>query len=137
MSAARLRSRGRPNDLVAVNHAGALPYYSRMPTLDMTGLNDHHIAHRAKGGLHGKFDPDYVLSRQPRFVVLNSNRKPNSQQRLPNGDPVRWFYYPGYWDGETALWQHPEFLKQYRFVQKFWTWNWVRPRYILVAERIR
>ena len=132
-----LRSKGQPTDLVAVNHAGALPYYSQMPTLDMTGLNDHHIAHRAVGALHGKFDPDYVLANKPRFVVLNSNVKPDSPQRLPNGEPVQWFYYPGYWAGETALWKHPEFLKRYRFTPKYWTWSWVQPRYILVAERIR
>ena len=108
-----------------------------MPTLDMTGLNDHHIAHRAAGALHGKFDPDYVLASEPRFVVLNSNVKPNSPQRMPSGEAVQWFYYPGYWAGETALWKHPGFLERYRFVPQYWTWDWVQPRYILVAERIR
>lgn len=131
-----LRSRRRPGDWVAVNHAGALPYYSRMPCLDMTGLNDHYIAHQAEGGLHGKFDPGYVLSTRPRFLVLNANVEPNSTQRLPSGKPVRMFYYPGYWIGETALVQHPRFRQEYRFVRRFWTWDWVRPRYILIAERI-
>jgi arabinofuranosyltransferase len=131
-----LRQRGQSTDLVAVNHAGALPYYSQMPTLDMTGLNDHHIAHQANGGLHGKFDPEYVLSKQPQFIVLNSVVKPNSHQEL-GGKPIQRFYYHGYWAGETALWQHPQFSKEYRFVPQFWTWNWVSPRYILVAERIR
>ena len=37
-----LAQRGEKTDLIAVNHAGAVPFYSRQPTLDMTGLNDYH-----------------------------------------------------------------------------------------------
>ena len=33
-------------ELLAVGGAGALPYYSRFPTLDFRGLNDVHVAHQ-------------------------------------------------------------------------------------------
>ena len=106
-----LRKNASPGDLVAVNHAGALPFYSGLPTLDMVGLNDRHIA-RLPGGRHGKFDPDYVLSRKPRFVVLNTRTL-----------PVKGRYTPGYWAGETALFAHPEFQRLYSPVASHWTWR--------------
>jgi hypothetical protein len=39
-----LQSRGDPNDWLAVDEAGALPYYSRLPTLDYWGLTDRTVA---------------------------------------------------------------------------------------------
>lgn len=106
-----LRAHARPTDLVAVNHAGAVPFYSGLPTLDMVGLNDRHIA-RLPGTRHGKFDADYVLARKPRFVVLNTRTL-----------PVNGLYVPGYWPGETALWEHPEFRRRYRPAAPHWTWR--------------
>jgi hypothetical protein len=60
---------------VAVIAAGALPYESRLPAIDMLGLNDEHIAHReldlgqfAAG--HEKYDSAYVLDRQPDIILL-------------------------------------------------------------------
>ena len=125
-------------ELVAVNHAGALPYYSDLPTLDMTGLNDFHIAHNVDGRVHDKFDPDYVMERRPRFVVLNSRVRPGSElQHLPDGTVEPIWYTPGYWEGETALLRHPEFLENYRFIDRYWTWSWVTSdNYILLAERV-
>ena len=56
--------------------AGAIPYFSRLPTIDMLGLNDIHIAHEGErasssGAGHDRFDAQYVLSKQPTFVVLS------------------------------------------------------------------
>ena len=119
-----------PDELVAVNHAGALPYALPNPALDMAGLNDRHIAHEIEGGLHQKFDPAYVLSRRPRLIVLNSRTRP--------GTAGRW-YHPGYWEGETALVAQPEFVARYRPVPRFWEWQWQPPApggYILLFERI-
>ena len=106
-----LRANARPGDLVAVNHAGAVPFYSGLPTLDMVGLNDRHIA-RLAGDMHGKYDPEYVLSRRPRFVVLNTRVQPSGGH-----------YTAGYWAGEDALFTHPEFQRRYEPVAPYWTWR--------------
>jgi arabinofuranosyltransferase len=65
--------------LVALNPAGIIPYRTGMPTIDMLGLNDRHIA-RAKvvqsttGPLmpgHMKYDGLYVCSREPHIVLTS------------------------------------------------------------------
>jgi hypothetical protein len=54
---------------------GIVPYYSRLPTIDMLGVNDRFIAHsdmplgRVAPG-HEKHDGGYVLSRKPEFIWL-------------------------------------------------------------------
>jgi hypothetical protein len=63
------------NTLIAVVAAGAIPYESDLPTIDMLGLNDEHIAHRdVKIGKlpagHEKYDTEYVLDRQPDIIIL-------------------------------------------------------------------
>lgn len=58
--------------LVAVDGAGKIPYFSRLETIDMLGLNDLHIAHsppRSADPGHAKFDPDYVLGRRPDLIA--------------------------------------------------------------------
>lgn len=66
--------------LVALNTAGSTPYYAPgLSFIDMLGLNDRHIARRiirkiempwqtAPGHLKG--DGDYVLSREPDFIIV-------------------------------------------------------------------
>jgi hypothetical protein len=130
LAAARFIAAKYPADsLVAVNHAGALPWALPNPVLDMTGLVDRHIAHDVEGSLHEKFDPAYVLARKPRLVVLNSRTRP--------GAGGAW-YHVGYWVGETALVAQPEFRANYRPVDTFWEWRWLGgvPSYILLFERI-
>ncbi len=121
-----LRERASPTDLTAVNHAGALSFYSGLPTLDMTGLNDRHVARNARGGLHEKFDADYVLACRPRFVVLNSHERPSKERR----------YAPGYWEGETAVYRHPDFERVYAFAGGPWGWrDKAKRKYTVVFER--
>jgi hypothetical protein len=119
-----------PKDaLVAVNHAGALPYGLPNPAIDMTGLCDRHIARAREGGVHQKFDAAYLLARKPALVVLNSATKP--------GTDGTW-YHKGYWEGETALVNQPEWTRLYRPVDVFWQWHLSAdaPRYILLYERL-
>jgi len=64
-----------PNTVIAVPSAGAIPFYSRLPTIDMYGLNDAHIARvpfpvRVPGRMM-KWDNAYVLSQNPDLIVLN------------------------------------------------------------------
>jgi hypothetical protein len=98
------------------------------PVLDMTGLADAHIARDVPGGLHQKFDVRYVLSRQPRVIVLNTRVRP--------GTSGVW-YHPGYWAGETALVNQPDFAVNYRPIETFWAWRWqaVGESYIVLYER--
>jgi hypothetical protein len=64
--------------LVAVTAAGTVPYFSRLPSLDMLGLNDRYLAtHPPKdlgeGDLgHELGDGAYVLSRAPDLVIFCS-----------------------------------------------------------------
>jgi arabinofuranosyltransferase len=58
--------------LIATGAAGAIPYYSRLPTLDLWGLTDPHIARvprfRFQPG-HDRTDLPYVLGRQPQLII--------------------------------------------------------------------
>jgi hypothetical protein len=74
-----LREHVRPGTLIAVNAAGIVPFISDLPTLDMLGLTDAHIAHApielghfALG--HEKYDAAYVLSRKPALILLGLPR---------------------------------------------------------------
>ncbi len=63
---------------VALNAAGAIPYYSGLKTIDMLGLNDIHIAHHSAPTLgsgwpgHEKADASYILSKNPDLIILGS-----------------------------------------------------------------
>ncbi len=69
------KTRLGPDDLIAVNTAGSLPYYSRLPALDMLGLTDAQIAHRPvfivspHWAGHRRGWGDYVLERRPRIIL--------------------------------------------------------------------
>ena len=65
-----------PDASIAVIPAGAIPYFSGLRTIDMLGLNDATIAHRAIPGLgsgqpgHEKYDVEYVLEREPTYILV-------------------------------------------------------------------
>jgi arabinofuranosyltransferase len=64
--------------LLAVDAAGALPYWSELPCLDMLGLNDKYIAtHPPKSFGHGGIghelgDGRYVWERRPDLIAFNN-----------------------------------------------------------------
>ena len=71
---------------LATGAAGALPYYSRLYTIDTLGLCNVHIAHRdvpiGKGLVgHERHDPAYVLARKPDYIAAWIDR-----QGLPSGE---------------------------------------------------
>ena len=74
-----LRMHSRPDAVIATNTAGSIPYFSRLKTIDMLGLNDVHIAHRPIARLgkgragHEKGDGAYVLSRRPDYIHMGSS----------------------------------------------------------------
>jgi hypothetical protein len=70
-----LRDNAPPDTVIAVIPAGAIPYESRLRTIDMLGINDKHIAHRDLdlgrfGAGHEKYDSLYVLDRRPDIIIL-------------------------------------------------------------------
>ncbi len=70
---------GDKNPLIAVFTAGAIPYYTQFPTLDVYGLNDTYLTqhrHEQKDFGHGivghdLFDVDYIKSRKPDLLVFD------------------------------------------------------------------
>ena len=93
---------GDAQPLMAVDAAGALPYWTGYPALDMLGLNDSHIAHappskssRFVGHQFG--DGDYVYQQQPDLINFC----------FAHG----WF--TPCWKSGTELWKNPEFHKNY------------------------
>jgi hypothetical protein len=61
-----------PEATIAISDIGAVGYYSNRRIIDMFGLIDKRIA-RIKGRMHYKADPQYVLSRNPDYIVLVSS----------------------------------------------------------------
>jgi hypothetical protein len=62
--------------LLAVTAAGAVPYWSQLPCLDMLGLSDRHIARAPVPGGgwigHEKGDAAYVLERRPDLLLFGT-----------------------------------------------------------------
>ncbi len=111
-----LRQHTQPGDTIALTDAGFIAY--RLPLdvriVDMVGLTDAHIAHRpvqlpgglwGRGDAFGKWDVDYVLSQQPRFVQVNIIGE------TPDG---RWLTN---FTGTTLLVNDPRFRQWYRPVE--------------------
>ena len=123
--AALIRNNATDDTLLAVNHAGAVPYYSKVSTIDMTGLSDLHIAHIESRGMHQKYDAAYVLSRRPHFILFNTHQQPTVDGIVPD-----------HWAGETAVYRHPDFSSGYVMVPRIWTVMWhAQPNNFLVLYR--
>jgi len=82
-----LQRASRPGDSTAVGAAGALPYYSELPNLDLFGLNDLEVARHGRiiGNRpgHQRFATmDYLFAQKPTFVFMNPEATPLSPGRL-------------------------------------------------------
>jgi arabinofuranosyltransferase len=95
-----------PGAVMAMDDAGAGPYFAERTNIDMLGLNDTHIAH-LPGRYNEKFDVAYVLGRKPDLVVLAS--------RVPEPAEDRDLRLPGH----AALFRDPRFQAEYRFVRPY------------------
>ncbi|HSQ60791.1 MAG TPA: hypothetical protein VLT84_10225 [Acidobacteriota bacterium] len=68
---------GAQRPLLAVDPAGCLPYFSRLPSVDMLGINDYYLAHNRPEGFgtgalgHELGNGAYVLSRKPDLVLFD------------------------------------------------------------------
>jgi hypothetical protein len=71
-----LRAEAPPETIIAVYAAGQIPYYSRLYTHDMLGLNDAHIASLSVAGMgtggagHEKYDAAYTLETVRPHVII-------------------------------------------------------------------
>ncbi|MEE8526394.1 MAG: hypothetical protein V3T72_20860 [Thermoanaerobaculia bacterium] len=92
-----------PDDLLAVNTAGALPYASGLPTLDMLGLTEPAIARRQiyvispRWAGHRRGWGDYVLAQRPALVFWYNSagaREPHylGDHQLADHPFFRFFY---------------------------------------------
>lgn len=67
---------GDAQPLVAVDAAGTIPYYSKLPALDMLGLTDRYLAHHRPKTMGSGFmghelgDADYYLQRAPDIICF-------------------------------------------------------------------
>lgn len=101
-----LRDHFAPDTLVALNPAGIIPYYSRLPTIDMLGLNDAHIARRGRrdsslAGGHQVGDGAYVLSRRPDVILFGGSLAPSPSNLV----------------SDREIWATPEFHRNYELQQ--------------------
>ena len=71
-----LKANAPRSTLIAVDAAGQVPYFSKLPAIDMFGINDLHIGRLQVATLgqgtpgHEKFDLVYVITRQPEYIVI-------------------------------------------------------------------
>ncbi|RIL08342.1 MAG: hypothetical protein DCC75_09180 [Proteobacteria bacterium] len=88
--------------LIAVDAAGAVPYWSELPALDMLGLNDRYLAKNPPANFgqgwiaHGLGSGEYVLKRSPDIIIFGH----------PFGSE------PGFISGKELL-ANPEFHARY------------------------
>jgi hypothetical protein len=103
-----IRSAWPKDSVVALNTAGSTAFYSKLRSIDMLGLNDHHIARRpvvldpalpwSQLPGHGKGDGSYVLDRKPDFIIIGGSE----------GYHEPWFI------GDKQIMERPEFRRDYR-----------------------
>lgn len=114
---------GDKKPLLAVDAAGALPYYSKLPAIDMLGINDRYLTHHQPTdfgtGLagHELGDGNYLWSRKPDIVVFH----------LPAGDEGPSFR------GGLEMRRRPDFGEFYQLV----TWETESPQRLRCRAWIR
>jgi hypothetical protein len=112
-----LNENGPDRICLALNAAGAVPYYTDYRVIDMLGLNDRHIARRKMPAMgkgfrgHEKYDADYVLSRNPDWIMFGS--KAFHAFPLGPGTPGEKAASLAFWPSDRALWRKPEFHMRY------------------------
>jgi arabinofuranosyltransferase len=98
----------RPDETLAIDAAGIIPYLSRLYSIDYLGICDVHIA-RQPGLLHDKSDPEYVLSKRPDYVVMCG------KEQHPTREQISRFDIPGMRKPEDDLMRHPRLRTGYEF----------------------
>ncbi len=112
-----LRTAAAPGDTVAVTAAGAIPYFSGLPALDVLGINDPRVGSRAVRHTgawapgHHRYDVAGLLDLDPRWIVWDFGVPVNEHRlrelRTFSGDPDSLDY-------RRALLARPAFRERYR-----------------------
>jgi hypothetical protein len=111
-----LRSVASPGEDLAVSAAGAIPYFSELPTYDVLGINDPGVAGRktrhagtwAPG--HHRYDIEDLVRTQPTWIVWDFSVRLNEhRERKYRG----WTGDRETLDYRQALLAHPEFRQLY------------------------
>jgi hypothetical protein len=105
------------SDAIAVTAAGAIPYFSGLPAVDILGINDPDVARRpprhtgAWAPGHHRYDLEQLLDRAPTWIVWDFGVRLNGH---------RWRTYEHWAEGERGkldyrreLFAHPRFTERY------------------------
>ncbi len=142
-----VRSRAEPNDLLAVTEAGVMPFFARLPVLDMLGLNDRTVAELWRGRPGENVSAaasmavirkawqkrlrtvaDHILSKEPRWIVLDGHFDPVTGKfvpRLPIGPALM----------ESKDWRCYRQVFQAEVYGAAWSDSGMRPRINVVFDR--
>jgi arabinofuranosyltransferase len=107
------------NTVIALNPAGIIPFYSKLRTIDMLGLNDTHIAHAGKRDYtlrygHQAGDGTYILSRKPNIILFGTAS-----------------INPAHYISDQEIWESPQFRKEYALVE----WPGIGFAYIRISGK--
>ncbi len=111
-----LRSEASAEDTLAVSAAGAIPYFSGLPTYDVLGINDPGVAGRqirhsgewTPG--HHRFDIEELMELRPTWIVWDFSIRINEHRMRKyrgRSDELRSMDY------RQALFAHPDFRNLY------------------------
>lgn len=122
-----LKQRYPENTMIAVSTAGAMPFASELPSIDLFGLNTREIARtpiqqrdRLYAG-HEKSNPEFVLGQRPAYIQLFpllffSSREYPFPGAYHSEDARReWLESMLIFHAQFDLWSHPAFTQQYEF----------------------
>ncbi len=114
LSGEYVRLHARKGDLLAVSEAGVIPYYARLDTLDILGLNDSYIAGLGRRSAlerkqrpNGELIREYILSKSPRWIVLDGVINPGSGGFRPRLDIAWWLLRDPRWLSYRPVFQAP------------------------------
>lgn len=116
-----LAARYPASTVIAVSALGQVPYFSGLPTIDMLGLADVHIARQGKIApdsqpAHRHYDTDYVLERRPQLIVLEFGDVTDAPGKAPPLDTrsvVNSVLAKPHWRALTDLLQNARFQQRY------------------------
>lgn len=112
-----LERNARPSDRLAIAAAGVVPYFSRLWTYDVLGLNDPDVvehelhAARAWAAGHNRYDLDRTFELRPDWIVWGLATEYNARRMEQLGVVTRNRERLGLWD---AFLSHPALHEQYR-----------------------
>jgi arabinofuranosyltransferase len=110
-----LRRNTPSGQYIAVPWVGLVPWETDLPTIDLLGLSDAHIAKArvvGRGGPDSRYDPDYVLDRRPYFICENFVLQ-EPLDRIRNLDDAGLRAIGAFKVGQRRLLRHPRLFEQY------------------------